>query len=313
MALTKEEIEKRIVDSYEIPNRVLEAVEKPMVTIRTSTYNHGQYIRKCIEGVLMQETDFQVEYIIGEDCSTDDTRKIVMEYAEKYPDVIRVITADYNVGAKANGQRCIRQIRGKYMALCEGDDYWTDPHKLQKQVDFLELNPECSACFHQVNRVDASGFFIAPFTEVIQDYFVVDDVLLKTRHHTSSLLMRNYAWLKVLPKWSNQVFLGDRLLAIFLANEGPLGFINLTMSSYRLHDGGIHTGSEELDLLKKYLIMYEQFFKNLTELDIELRRELAEQCRVYHRRLLRASLKSLSLSGMVTAILHCWVWTLKAK
>ncbi len=288
---------------------------QPVVSIACITYSHATYIAECIEGFLMQETTFPVEILIRDDASTDGTAEIVRSYEKKHPNLIKGIYEtenQYSKGVKP-GRVAWRKANGKYVAFCEGDDYWTDPSKLQRQVDFLESNLECSACFHQVNRVDASGLYIAPFTEVIQDYFVVDDVLLKTRHHTSSLLIRSYAWLKVLPNWCNQVFLGDRLLAVFLANEGPLGFINLTMSSYRLHDGGIHTGAEELDLLKKYLIMYEQFFKNLTELDIELRRELAEQCRGYHRRLLRASLKSLSLSGMVTAILHCWVWTLKAK
>jgi len=142
MTTNKENIEKKIRDSYELPNKVLEIMPNPMVTVRTSTYQHAHYIKQCIEGVLMQKTTFSVEFIIGEDFSTDGTRKIVFEYAKKYPDRIRVMTADYNVGSKANGRRCIQASRGKYMAICEGDDYWTDPYKLQKQVDFLEANPD---------------------------------------------------------------------------------------------------------------------------------------------------------------------------
>ena len=148
MALTEAEINKRVSDSYEVGNNVLEAVPNPLVSIRTSTYNHGPYIKQCIEGILMQKTNFAFEYIIGEDFSTDETREIVFDYARKYPNIIRVITADYNVGSKANGRRCINACRGKYMALCEGDDYWTDPLKLQKQVDFLEGHPEYTMCFH---------------------------------------------------------------------------------------------------------------------------------------------------------------------
>ncbi|WP_297095253.1 glycosyltransferase [uncultured Draconibacterium sp.] len=142
MALSQEEIQKRIDESYELPNNVLNAVPKPLVTIRTSTYQHGKYIKDCIEGVLMQKTTFPIEFIIGEDFSTDGTREIVFDYAKKYPDIIRVLTADYNVGSKANGRRCINASRGKYMAICEGDDYWIDPYKLQKQVDFLDNNSE---------------------------------------------------------------------------------------------------------------------------------------------------------------------------
>lgn len=132
--------------SYELPNNVLSAVPEPMVSIRTSTYNHGRYIRQCIESILAQKVNFKYEFIIGEDCSTDDTRKIVLEYAEKYPDIIRVVTADKNLGMKANGMRCIERCRGKYIAICEGDDYWADPYKLQKQVDYMESHPECAVC-----------------------------------------------------------------------------------------------------------------------------------------------------------------------
>lgn len=151
------EIQRKINDSYEIENNVLNAVPQPLVSIRTSAYNHGKYIRQCIEGILMQKTDFAFEYIIGEDFSKDDTREIVMEYAAKYPDIIRVVTADYNVGMKANGERCIMRCRGKYMALCEGDDYWTDPYKLQKQVSYLEEHPECALVYTKAQTVRLDG------------------------------------------------------------------------------------------------------------------------------------------------------------
>ncbi|MBM3241971.1 glycosyltransferase [Candidatus Poribacteria bacterium] len=143
MTVDVTEIEKRINDSYELPNSVVDVVPHPLVTVRTYTYQHRDFIRQCLDGVLMQKTTFPFEFIIGEDFSTDGTREIVFEYAQRYPDVIRVITADYNVGGEANVIRCRRRTRGKYIALCDGDDYWTDPLKLQKQVDFLEAHPEC--------------------------------------------------------------------------------------------------------------------------------------------------------------------------
>ncbi len=146
--LNAEKIVKCINDSYELSNKVLATIQDPMVTVVTITYNHLPYIEKCIQGVLMQQTAFPIEFIIGEDFSTDGTREIVFENAKKYPNTIRVITADYNVGAEANSLRCLKAYRGKYIALCEGDDYWTDPFKLQKQVDFLEKNPEYVMCYH---------------------------------------------------------------------------------------------------------------------------------------------------------------------
>lgn len=122
---------------------------EPLLSIVTITYNHEPYIRKCIEGVLMQQVNFPIEFIIAEDCSTDGTLTICKEYAEKYPDLIQLITSDNNVGAIANERRAMKAAKGKYIAFCEGDDYWTDPLKLQKQVDFLEDHPEYSVTFHR--------------------------------------------------------------------------------------------------------------------------------------------------------------------
>ena len=121
---------------------------EPLVSIEIITYNHAPFIRQCIEGVLMQKTTFPYELVIGEDCSTDGTREIVLDYAQKYPEIIRVITSESNVGAFENEKRAYFACRGKYIAICEGDDYWTDPDKLQKQVDFLEEHPDYSMCCH---------------------------------------------------------------------------------------------------------------------------------------------------------------------
>lgn len=126
----------------------------PLLSVVTVTYNHEPFIAKCIEGVLMQQVSFPIELVIGEDCSTDGTRRICQEYAEKYPDLIHLIISDSNVGGLANERRVMTAARGKYVAYCEGDDYWTDPLKLQKQVDFLESHPECTASFHRFRQYD---------------------------------------------------------------------------------------------------------------------------------------------------------------
>lgn len=124
-------------------------MNKPLLSIVTITYNHESYIRKCIEGVLAQQVNFPIEFIIAEDCSTDGTLTICNEYAEKYPNLIKLITSENNVGAIANERRAMKVAKGKYIAFCEGDDYWTDPLKLQKQVDFLEEHPDYSVTFHR--------------------------------------------------------------------------------------------------------------------------------------------------------------------
>ncbi len=126
-----------------------------MVSVCVQTYQHKGYIKQCLDGILMQQTNFPYEIILGEDESTDGTREICIEYAEKYPDKIKlflrcrkdVIYINGNATGRFNFMENLKACKGKYTALCEGDDYWTDPLKLQKQVDFLEANPEYSLIF----------------------------------------------------------------------------------------------------------------------------------------------------------------------
>ena len=119
----------------------------PLVSVHMITYNHAPYIAEAIEGVLQQEVNFPIELVIGEDCSTDGTRDIVLEYQKKHPHIIRVITSDENLGATKNAYRTGKACKGQYIAFCEGDDYWHHPHKLQKQVDYMETHPECGLVF----------------------------------------------------------------------------------------------------------------------------------------------------------------------
>lgn len=126
----------------------------PLVTIRCLVYNHEPYLRQCLDGFVMQKTNFPFEAIVHDDASTDRSAEIIREYAEKYPDIIKPIFETENQYSKRNGS--IRRImnehtRGKYVALCEGDDYWIDPYKLQKQVDFLETHPDYGLVYTDVN------------------------------------------------------------------------------------------------------------------------------------------------------------------
>jgi glycosyltransferase involved in cell wall biosynthesis len=116
---------------------------EPLVSVKMITYNHAPFIIQSIKGVLKQKVNFPIELVIGEDYSTDGTREIVLEYQKKYSDIIRVVTSDNNVGMKKNSYRTAKACRGKYIAFCDGDDYWHHPGKLQKQADYLESHPEC--------------------------------------------------------------------------------------------------------------------------------------------------------------------------
>ena len=131
-------------------------MKKTLLSVCMITYNHENYVAQAIEGALMQKTSFDVELVIGEDCSTDGTRGIVFDYAKKYPEIVRIITSEKNVGAMQNFIRTLNACQGKYIALCEGDDYWTDPLKLQKQVDFLEANSEYGMVYSDIELIGES-------------------------------------------------------------------------------------------------------------------------------------------------------------
>ena len=113
-----------------------------MVSVLMVTYNHGKYISQTLESVIKQKVDFKYEIVVGEDCSIDNTRSIVKNYAYKYPDKINLLLQDKNIGMERNFFATFKACTGKYIAFCDGDDYWTDPNKLQKQVDFLEAHPD---------------------------------------------------------------------------------------------------------------------------------------------------------------------------
>ncbi len=134
--------------------------QKPLVSICCLTYNHAPYIRECLDGFIMQQTSFPFEVLVHDDASTDGTQDIIREYEAKYPDIMKPIYQtenQYSKGVKVSLTYNFSRAQGKYIALCEGDDYWTDPLKLQKQVDFLESHPECSLTYHACKNIFEDG------------------------------------------------------------------------------------------------------------------------------------------------------------
>lgn len=142
-------------------------INSPLVSILSLTYNHEKYIARALDSWLNQQTNFDYEIVLGEDCSTDSTRAIIETYRRKNPEQIRLITSDKNIGPQPNFMRTLKACRGKYIAFCEGDDYWTDPNKLQYQVDFLESHPGYAMISAQVEPVDENGNRL-PLNEIIK-------------------------------------------------------------------------------------------------------------------------------------------------
>ena len=216
--------------------------KNPVVSVKMITYNHEPYIAQAIEGVLMQKTDFPIELIIGEDCSTDRTREIVLDYQRKHLEIIRVIMSDHNVGANKNSLRTKKACRGKYIAFCEGDDYWHHPQKLQKQVHFLESNEEYSVCFHYVDVINNKGKVIRKHDTLTKNIYEQKDIFVsnKTETRTCSLVCRRNCLPDPMPDFIMKVFAGDKFIKMLLLEDGYKGYvIKECMAFYRKHEGGI--------------------------------------------------------------------------
>lgn len=233
----------------------------PIVSVCMITYNHESFIAQAIEGVMIQETSFPFELIIGEDCSTDTTRKICLEYQAKYLDKIKLILPESNLGMMRNFVETLQTGTGKYIALCEGDDYWTDPLKLQMQVDFLEANEDYSICFHPV-RIWKDGC-------IVEDYITSDvpettevRFLAKGNYlHTPSVVFRrNQDVFEVLSNINTST--GDYVLHLLNSKYGKIKRLTDLMAVYRVHSGGVWSETdctfrlektiETIDMVKEY-------------------------------------------------------------
>lgn len=214
----------------------------PLVTIRCLVYNHEPYLRQCLDGFVMQKTDFPFEAIVHDDASTDRSAEIIREYAEKYPDIIKPIFETENQYSKHDGS--IRRImnahtHGKYVAMCEGDDYWTDPLKLQKQVDFLELNSEYGLVYTLVDCVKG-GKIVGSFGKQIngfEDLLSEGNVIptLTTCFRREFLESYNLFVTNSFQKWR----MGDFPLWLWISLTHKLYFIPEKTGSYRIIENSV--------------------------------------------------------------------------
>lgn len=214
--------------------------ERPLVSVALSTYDHKLFIRQCIESVLAQKTSFDYEIIIKDDKSTDGTREIVEGYQKYHSERFRLWLCRENLWKRvAIGPHVLAACRGKYIALLEGDDYWTDPMKLQKQVDFLEANPDYAGSFHDTAIMIEGGDQARLWRDCSGcDYCLSDTISASALCHTSSFVCRRSAII-VMPKWVTGVTSGDMAFFMLAAMTGPLRRIPEVMSVYRKHAGGI--------------------------------------------------------------------------
>lgn len=226
-----------------------------LVTISCITYNHEKFIGQAIESFLMQKTNFKFEVIIHDDASTDKTQEIIKKYEKKYPNIIKPIYQKENQYSQGKKISLIinEKIKGKYVALCEGDDYWTDPYKLQKQVEYMEKNPDCGMCFHTVDEYDEKKKkIIGQVKPYNSDKIVLTEEIIMGDGGflgTNSIMYRAEN-MREFPKFYLECSVGDYPIQILHSTKKYAYFMTESMSAWRVNIGNSWT-DKNLDNIKQ--------------------------------------------------------------
>jgi glycosyltransferase involved in cell wall biosynthesis len=231
----------------------------PLVSVPIITFDQEQCIAAALDSALAQETSFPYEIVIGEDCSRDGTRGIVLDYARRFPDRIRPLLHDRNLGAHRNFVATLRACRGKYVALLEGDDYWITPHKLQKQVQALTAQPEAAICAARARVVyeDASREpWEYPLTE--RTTFGLEDLLRENFIPNCTAVYRIGLLLEI-PEWYPGLLFGDWALHTLIAQYGNILLLPETMAVYRVHSRGLWGAQSAADIRRHRIEYYDRF------------------------------------------------------
>ncbi len=222
-----------------------------VVSVCVTTYNHAPFLENSLISILTQETSFPFELIIGDDCSSDNTREILIALKEKYPDKITLIFNPENLGVHKNGLNILKQAKGKYIAICDGDDYWTYDRKLQIQIDFLESNLDYVGCFHDAiiehatnppNEATLNYFYEKKFYSQLYKYtpdFYPADVLERIIIPTGSLVFRNNNLVSELRPYDNIKYSLIWLYHLLIIKNSKFKYFNEAWLTYNNHKNGI--------------------------------------------------------------------------
>ncbi|OYU66426.1 MAG: glycosyl transferase family 2 [Cytophagaceae bacterium BCCC1] len=242
--------------------------QKPLVSVHLLTYNHAKFIAQSIESVVNQQTSFPFEIVIGDDHSTDGTSQIVDQYAAQYPDLIKVVRGKTNGGPQPNSIRILENSQGKYMAALEGDDYWIDPLKLQKQADFMEQNPDFAICFTNT-RVEFFENNEEPFllnTNIEKDVFELKDLIAETEVWFMGTATLFYTMSSIFPvqPWFHKTKSGDIPMIMLAARHGKIKYLPDVTAAYRRHAAGASNTDHKDDakFLENRIMMYTNLNKD---------------------------------------------------
>ncbi len=213
------------------------------LSVAIITYNHEQYIGQAIESILAQNVNCEYEIVIGEDCSTDGTRGVITAFHRRYPERIKLLLRDQNIGVIQNFTETIEACHGKYVALLEGDDYWFATDKLQKQIDFLDAHPECAICCGRARaQYEAGAQNLDVRLDVVPQLpagrYTIEDILKGNFVMTCTAVLRR-KYISQFPKWFFEMKLGDWPLCAMVARYGTIELLDEILAAYRIHCGGV--------------------------------------------------------------------------
>lgn len=284
----------------------------PKVSICMVAYNQEPYIRQAVESVLMQETAFEYELVIGEDCSIDRTRSILKRYQAKFPERIRLLLNEQNVGATRNFETALKACKGQYIALLEGDDYWTSPFKLQKQVDFLDSHPDYAVCHHSAQLVDRSGKLrmILPIPKFKKNTSTLLDLIVNDSFMATCSTMFRAKLFDYFP----DVFFASRdicdwCLNVLNAQHGLIGYLDEVMSVYRSGSSDFAWTSKRLSYIYEEAIKINEAFNAYFDFQYEpiFRAKLARYYYIIAMDYLRQGEFDKALKVMCQSVKKQWI------
>jgi glycosyltransferase involved in cell wall biosynthesis len=221
------------------------------ISVVVTAYNHEKYIAQCMESVLCQKGDFNMEVIVGDDYSTDNTKLILQEFQQKYPGIVFLLPSQKNLGVTKNLKRCLDACTGEYIAICEGDDYWTDEYKLEKQKQFLDAHQDCSMCFSALMIFFEDTNTFLPNLLPTQDFLDTENLIERNDIANFSCCMYRASVVKQLPPGIYNMYIADWMFNIACSQLGRSGFIREFMSVYRKHSGAAWSGMSTVESLRK--------------------------------------------------------------
>lgn len=241
-------------------------MQSTKISVVVTAYNHEKYIGQCLDGIVQQKGSFVLEVILGDDCSSDRTRQIMQDYQGKHPGAFVLLPPTANLGIQNNIKRCLAASSGGYIAFCEGDDYWIDKYKLQKQLEFLEGHPDYSLCFHSflICYESETRYALSPaFLLLKKDTLTTQDLIEANWIANFSVCMYRASIVKQIPEDIFGLPTADWMFNMACGRLGKIGYIRDLMSVYRIHAKGAWSSKSSIDQLHDQIInidSYNRFF-----------------------------------------------------